>query len=170
MQYKIFPPEKLRTTITLPPSKSISNRVLILNALSCSTYPIENLSDCEDTQVLIDAFNSNSNVFDIKGAGTAMRFLTAFLAEMEGEWIIRGNDRMHERPIYPLVNTLIALGAEIEYLEKEGYPPLKIKGKHLEGGEVYLSGNMSSQFVSALLMIAPKMDNRLIIHLENEVI
>ncbi len=170
MQYKIFPPEKLQTTITLPPSKSISNRVLILNALSCSPYPIENLSDCEDTQVLIDAFNSDSNVFDVKGAGTAMRFLTAFLAEMEGEWIIRGNNRMHERPIYPLVNTLIALGAEIEYLEKEGYPPLKIKGKHLGGGEVYLSGNMSSQFVSALLMIAPKMDNGLIIHLENEVI
>jgi 3-phosphoshikimate 1-carboxyvinyltransferase len=170
MQYKIFPPGKLQTTITLPPSKSISNRLLIMNALSCSPYPIENLSDCEDTQVLIDAFNSDSNVFDVKGAGTAMRFLTAFLAEMEGEWIIRGNDRMHERPIYPLVNTLIALGAEIEYLEKEGYPPLKIKGRHLKGGEVYLSGNMSSQFVSALLMIAPKMDNGLIIHLENEMI
>ena len=170
MQYKIFPPGKLQTTITLPPSKSISNRLLIMNALSCSPYPIENLSDCEDTQVLIDAFNSDSNVFDVKGAGTAMRFLTAFLAEMEGEWIIRGNDRMHERPIYPLVNTLIALGAEIEYLEKEGYPPLKIKGRHLKGGEVYLSGNMSSQFVSALLMIAPKMDDGLIIHLENEVI
>lgn len=170
MQYKIFPPEKLQTTISLPPSKSISNRLLILNALSCSPYPIENLSDCEDTQVLVDVFNSNSNVFDVKGAGTAMRFLTSFLAEMEGEWIIRGNARMHERPIYPLVNTLIGLGAEIEYLEKEGFPPLKIKGRHLKGGEVYLSGNMSSQFVSSLLMIAPKMDNGLTIHLENEVI
>ncbi|HBK40442.1 MAG TPA: 3-phosphoshikimate 1-carboxyvinyltransferase, partial [Porphyromonadaceae bacterium] len=77
MQYKIYPPEKLEARIELPASKSISNRVLILNALSLNTNPVENLSDCEDTQVIIDAFNSNSNVFDVKGAGTAMRFLTA---------------------------------------------------------------------------------------------
>lgn len=170
MQYNISPPDKIHQAITLPPSKSISNRLLILNALSYSAETIENLSDCEDTQVIIDAFASESNVFDVKGAGTAMRFLTAFLAAMEGEWIIKGNARMHERPIYPLVDTLIALGAEIKYLEKEGYPPLKINGKHLEGGEVYISGNMSSQFISALLMIAPKMEKGLTINLENEVI
>lgn len=170
MQYKITSPEKLRASITLPSSKSISNRALILNALSGSSMEIENLSDCEDTQVIIDAFNSQSNTFDVRGAGTAMRFLTAFLAAMEGEWIIKGSKRMHERPIEPLVDTLTALGAEIEYMEKEGYPPLKIKGKQLEGGEVFVAGNISSQFISALLMIAPHMRNGLTIHLENEVI
>lgn len=170
MQYKIYPPQTLYTTVQLPPSKSISNRALILNALSLNTNPIENLSDCEDTQVIIDAFNSNSNVFDVKAAGTAMRFLTAFLAGMEGEWIIKGSARMHERPIHPLVETLTALGADIRYLDKEGFPPLKINGKRLKGGEVYLSGNISSQFTSALLMIAPTMENGLTIHIEKEIV
>ncbi len=170
LQYTIFPPDALRTTIQLPASKSMSNRALILNALSLNSYPVKNLSDCEDTQVLIDTFNSKSNQFDIKAAGTAMRFLTAFLAGMEGEWIIKGSKRMHERPIYPLVETLVALGAEIDYLEKEGYPPLKIKGKRLKGGEVYLSGSISSQFISALLMIAPVMENGLVMHIENEIV
>lgn len=170
LQYIITPPGTLRTAIQLPASKSMSNRALILNALSMSSYPIRNLSDCEDTQVLIDAFNSKSNQFDIKAAGTAMRFLTAFLAGMEGEWIIKGSKRMHERPIYPLVETLEAVGAEINYLEKEGYPPLQIKGKRLKGGEVYLSGSISSQFISALLMIAPIMENGLVMHIENEIV
>jgi 3-phosphoshikimate 1-carboxyvinyltransferase len=170
LQYTIIPPGSLRTTVQLPASKSMSNRALILNALSLSSYPIQNLSDCEDTQVLIDAFNSQSNLFDIKSAGTAMRFLTAFLAGMEGEWIIKGSERMHERPVYPLVETLIALGAGIEYLEKEGFPPLKIRGRRLKGGEVYLSGNISSQFISALLMVAPTMENGLTMHIENEIV
>lgn len=170
MKYKISPPKQLAATVSLPASKSISNRILILNALSMNPSPTINLSDCEDTQVLLDAFNSESNVFDIKGAGTAMRFLTAFLAGVEGEWIVKGSPRMHERPIYPLVNTLSILGAQIEYLEKEGFPPLKIKGARLKGGEVFISGNISSQFISALLMIAPTMENGIVIHLENEVI
>ena len=170
LQYTVFPPEAIRAAVTLPASKSISNRALILNALSLSTNPITNLSDCEDTQVIIDAFNSNSNVFDVKAAGTAMRFLTAFLAGMEGEWILRGSKRMHERPIHPLVDTLVALGAEIDYLEKEGFPPLKIKGKKLKGGEVYLAGNISSQFISALLMVAPLMENGLVIHIEKNIV
>lgn len=169
-QYNIFPPDAIHTTVQLPASKSMSNRALILNALSLSPFPIQNLSDCEDTRVLVDAFNSNSNVFDVKGAGTAMRFLTAFLAGMEGEWIIKGSKRMHERPIHPLVDTLIALGAEIDYLEKEGFPPLRIRGRRLKGGEVYLSGNISSQFISALLMIAPLMERGLIMHIEKKVV
>src|SRR5690606_25087215 len=144
LQYKLTPPDALYATVQLPASKSISNRALILNALSLSPYSIRNLSDCEDTQVIIDAFNSDSNVFDVKGAGTAMRFLTAVLAGMEGDWVIKGSKRMHERPIHPLVETLTALGANIEYLEKEGFPPLHIKGRKLKGGEVYLSGNISS--------------------------
>ena len=170
LKYIITPPKSVQTTIQLPASKSISNRALILNALSLSTAPIKNLSDCEDTQVIIDAFNSNTNQFDIKAAGTAMRFLTAFLAGMDGNWIIGGSKRMHERPIHPLVETLIALGADIEYIEKDGYPPLNIKGKKLKGGEVYLSGNISSQFISALLMVGPIMENGLIIHIENEIV
>lgn len=170
LKYIITPPKSVQTTIQLPASKSISNRALILNALSLSTAPIKNLSDCEDTQVIIDAFNSNSNQFDIKAAGTAMRFLTAILAGMDGNWIIGGSKRMHERPIHPLVETLIALGADIEYIEKDGYPPLNIKGKKLKGGEVYLSGNISSQFISALLMVGPIMENGLIMHIENEIV
>lgn len=169
-QYIISPPHRIRTTVTLPSSKSISNRALILNALSLSSTPIQNLSNCEDTTVIIDSFNSNSNLFDVKGAGTAMRFLTAFLAGMEGEWIIKGSKRMHERPIHPLVETLIALGADIEYLEKEGYPPLKIKGHRLKGGEVYVPGNISSQFISALLMMAPMMEKGLEMNIEEEII
>ena len=169
-QYKILPPKVINTSIKLPSSKSMSNRALILNALCLSTKPIKNLSDCEDTKVILDAFNSDSNEFDVKGAGTAMRFLTAFLAGMEGEWILKGSKRMHERPIHPLVETLIALGAKIEYLEKEGYPPLKIKGGPLKGGEVYLAGNISSQFISALLMVAPLMENGLIMHIEKEIV
>ena len=170
MQYQLYPPEKLKATIQLPASKSISNRVLILNALSLNTHPVENLSDCEDTQVIVDAFNSDSTIFDVKGAGTAMRFLTAFLAGMDGEWIIKGSKRMHERPIYPLVDTLRTIGAAIEYLENDGYPPLKIQGKRLKGGEVYVSGNISSQFISALMMVAPVMESGLVINIENEAI
>lgn len=170
MQYKIYPPENLKATIKLPASKSISNRILILNALSMNTNPIENLSDCEDTRVLIDVFNSKSNEFDIKAAGTAMRFLTAFLSGVEGEWVLKGTKRMHERPIYPLVEALRSLDADITYLEKEGYPPLKIRGKKLEGGEVLMSGGVSSQYISALMMVAPVMTNGLTIIIEDGVI
>ena len=170
MAYKIYPPHSLHTTVTLPGSKSISNRALILNALSLSDYEIENLSVCEDTNVIKDAFASNTSTFDVRGAGTAMRFLTAFLACVEGEWIIKGTDRMHERPIHPLVDTLVSMGAEIEYMEKKGYPPLRINGKTLQGGEVYLTANVSSQFISAMIMIAPCMENGLTLHLEHEVI
>ncbi|QRX64832.1 3-phosphoshikimate 1-carboxyvinyltransferase [Dysgonomonadaceae bacterium zrk40] len=169
-QYRISPPEQVHTTVHLPASKSISNRALILNALSLSNTPIHNLSDCEDTRVIIESFNSNSNQFDVKGAGTAMRFLTAFLAGMEGEWVIRGSKRMHERPIHPLVETLNVLGAEIDYLEKEGYPPLRIRGRRLKGGEVYVAGNISSQFISALLMVAPMMEKGLVMNIEKQVI
>ena len=163
MRYSITAPSSIFTTIQLPPSKSISNRLLILNALSMSPYPIENLSDCEDTMVIVNAFQNESNIFDMKGSGTAMRFMTAFLASTEGEWIIKGNERMHNRPIDPLVKVLRALGAEVTYLEKEGFPPLKLKGGKLKGGEIYLAGNISSQFASALLMVAPIMENELIV-------
>lgn len=170
MRYKIFPPDELKTSVKLPASKSISNRVLILNALSMNTNPIVNLSDCEDTRVMVEAFNSDSNVFDVGATGTAMRFLTAFLAGVEGEWILKGTKRMHERPIYPLVETLKSIDADIEYLEKDGYPPLKIRGKKLVGGEVMVSGSISSQYISALMMVAPTMTNGLTINVKNGVI
>lgn len=170
MQYKIKAPKSINSTIKLPASKSISNRALILNALSLSDQTIENLSDCDDTKVMVAAFNSKSNLIDVKAAGTSMRFLTAFLSHFPGEWIITGTERMQQRPIHILVNALISLGARIEYLGKTGFPPLKIKGSALDGGEIYLSGDISSQFISALLMIAPTMSKGLIIHLEGDII
>jgi 3-phosphoshikimate 1-carboxyvinyltransferase len=119
---------------------------------------------------MIDAFNSDTNEFDVKAAGTSMRFLTAYLSRCPGEWVITGTERMKQRPIHLLVDALNSLGAKIEYIEKRGFPPLRIKGQALKGGEIYLAGNVSSQFISALLMIAPTMTHGLTIHLEGEVI
>lgn len=170
MAYKIDSPKSLYSTIVLPGSKSISNRAIILNALSLSKKKIENLSVSEDTRVIQDVFASKTNEFDVRGAGTAMRFLAAFLAGVKGEWILKGSERMHQRPIHPLVDTLITIGADIEYIGNKGYPPLKIKGRELEGGEVYLAANVSSQFISALMMIAPATKSGLTLHLEHEVI
>ncbi|MDL2262826.1 3-phosphoshikimate 1-carboxyvinyltransferase [Bacteroidales bacterium OttesenSCG-928-I21] len=168
----IIKPSKheLRGQITLPSSKSISNRVLIISALSYSDYEIENLSDCDDTEAVIRVLNSDSNNFDIGAAGTAMRFLTAFLSKIVGEWTITGSERMKQRPIKVLVDALNSLGAKIEYTEKEGYPPLKIYGSALQGGEIDLDGSISSQYISALLMIAPNMQNGLTINLKGKVI
>lgn len=171
MKYLIkAPEERLRASVQLPASKSISNRALILNALSYSPYDIQNLSDCDDTEVMVRALNSDSRDFDIKAAGTAMRFLTAFLSKIVGEWTITGTERMKNRPIKLLVDALNSLGARIEYMEKEGYPPLRIFGSALQGGEISLAGGVSSQYISALLMIAPLMENGLTLHLEGNII
>ena len=165
-----FPISNLNLEIILPASKSISNRALILNALAYSPYDIQNLSDCDDTRVTVKALDSNDTTFDIGAAGTAMRFLTAFLAKTVGEWIITGSERMKNRPIKLLVDALTSLGARIEYVEKEGYPPLRIFGSALMGGEISLNGGVSSQYISALMMIAPYMQNGLKIKLEGKVI
>lgn len=171
MKYLIkAPEERLRASVQLPASKSISNRALILNALSYSPYDIQNLSDCDDTEVMVRALNSDSRDFDIKAAGTAMRFLTAFLSKIVGEWTITGTERMKNRPIKLLVDALNSLGARIEYMEKEGYPPLRIFGSALQGGEISLAGGVSSQYISALLMIAPLMEKGLTLHLEGNII
>jgi len=154
-------PNTIDLKIKLPASKSISNRALILNALAYSPYDIQNLSDCDDTRVTIKALDSNDRSFDIGAAGTAMRFLTAFLAKTVGEWVITGSERMKQRPIKLLVDALNSLGARIEYIEKEGYPPLRILGSALTGGEIRLNGGISSQYISALMMIAPYMQNGL---------
>jgi len=162
--------DNLKVRIDLPSSKSISNRALILDALAYSPYDIENLSDCDDTQVLVASLDSNDSTFDIGAAGTSMRFLTAFLSKTVGEWIITGSERMKQRPIKLLVDGLNSLGAKIEYIEKEGYPPLRIFGSALIGGEIHLNGGVSSQYISALMMIAPTMQNGLKIILDENII
>jgi len=167
---KITPPQTpIQATIQLPSSKSISNRLLILNALSFSSWPVKNLSDSDDTRALATALSSNSNFFDVGAAGTTMRFLTAFLARIVGEWTITGSARMKERPIGILVDALREIGAKIEYVEKEGYPPLKIFGSSLQGKPLELPGNISSQYISALLMIAPTVTDGLTLKLTGDI-
>lgn len=171
MNYLIKTPSiPIKAAVNLPASKSISNRVLIMNELAYSPYSIENLSDSDDTQVLLKALHSNDTHFDIGAAGTAMRFLTAYLSKIIGEWHITGTERMKKRPIKILVDALNTLGARIEYEEKEGFPPLRIFGSALHGGEIQLDGSVSSQYISALLMIAPTMQNGLTLQLTGNVI
>ena len=171
MSYLIKAPDgAVRASVKLPASKSISNRALILNALSYSPYEVENLSDCDDTNVMVKALNSNDRDFNVGAAGTTMRFLTAFLSKIVGEWTITGTERMKNRPIKVLVDALNTLGARIEYIEKEGYPPLRIFGSALQGGEISLPGNVSSQYISAVLMIAPLMEKGVTLHLEGGIV
>ena len=159
-----------RATVKLPASKSISNRALILNALSSSSYGVENLSDCDDTNLMVNALQAEGGDFNVGAAGTTMRFLTAFLANLPGEWTITGTERMKNRPIKVLVEALNALGAHITYLEKAGFPPLRIAGSALPGGEIALPGNVSSQYISAILMVAPLMEQGVTLHLEGEIV
>lgn len=159
MQYKIYPPQSVDSTIPLPASKSISNRALVINAMAKGADMPDNLSDCDDTQVIIRALQEMPETIDIKAAGTAMRFMTAYLSVTEGEHIITGTERMRHRPIQVLVNALRYLGADIRYLGEEGFPPLRIHGRPLEGGKVEIPGNVSSQYISALLMIGPILKN-----------
>ena len=161
----------LNTCIVLPASKSISNRALVINALSNGSMPIENISDCDDSMVVVAALRDMPRVIDIKAAGTAMRFLTSLLATRPGEeHIITGTERMRNRPISVLVDALRALGADIGYEERAGYPPLKICGRRLKGGHLMLPGNVSSQYISSLLMIGPTLEQGLTLALEGEII
>lgn len=170
MQYTITAPEHINTTICLPTSKSVSNRALIIHALSKGTVMPQNLSVCDDTEVIVDAMQRNPYEIDIKGSGTAMRFMTAYLAVTEGEHLLTGNERMKQRPIRILVDALRFLGADIEYTGNEGYPPLRIKGHPLDGGYVEVSGETSSQYISALLMIAPVLKNGLTVHITGNIV
>ncbi len=168
---------KLQTSnfkLKISGSKSETNRMLVLQAL----YPnlvLENTSNSDDSEVMIKALHSpftihNSQLIDVNHAGTAMRFLTAYFAIQEGNEVqLTGSSRMKERPIQILVDALNQLGAEISYLEKEGFPPLKIKGKNLLKSKVSISANVSSQYISALLLIAPKLENGLELTLEGEI-
>lgn len=170
MRYKLSAPATLHTTIQLPASKSISNRALILHALAQGHITPTNLSDCDDTCVMIKALDGNPEHIDILAAGTAMRFLTAYLSVTPGTRIITGTERMQQRPIRILVDALRELGAQIEYAGNEGFPPLRITGTILTGEEISLAGNVSSQYISALLMIGPILKNGLRLNLTGEII
>jgi len=157
----IFPPEKIKSvSLQLSGSKSISNRLLILREVLQTTFPIHNLSDSEDTRLLVQVLNELKNKkslnFNVNHAGTDLRFLTAFLAARPGgPYILSGSERLKQRPIAELVNALRQLGGTIHYLEKEAYPPLQIFGNQLKGGKIEVRADISSQFISALLLISP---------------
>ncbi|MDY0780260.1 3-phosphoshikimate 1-carboxyvinyltransferase [Tenacibaculum sp. IB213877] len=155
--------------ITISGSKSESNRLLILQKLF-PEITIENLSDSDDTVHLQHALTTDEEEVDIGHAGTAMRFLTAFFASQKGKTkVLRGSERMHNRPIGILVDALRDVGADIQYVEKEGYPPLKITGKELAQSKVSINGNVSSQYISALMLIAASLPKGLEIHLEGKI-
>ena len=167
--YEIIAPETLSADINLPASKSISNRALIIHALSGGQLP-QNLSDCDDTRAVINALRDMPETIDVGAAGTAMRFMTAYLAVTEGEHVITGSERMRHRPVGVLVDALRMLGATINYVAEEGYPPLHISGHPLLGGKLEIPGNVSSQFISALLLIGPVMHLGLSLHLTGEIV
>ena len=171
MQYTITAPSLLNQTVKLPASKSISNRALIIYALSGGKILPDNLSDCDDTEVIIKALEHMPEVMDIKAAGTAMRFMTAYLSVLDGHChTLTGTERMKHRPIGLLVNALRGLGADIKYVGEQGFPPLRIKGNSLEGGLLEIPGNVSSQYISALLMIGPALQNGLTLRLTGDII
>lgn len=171
MQYKILSPGSVNSSIVLPSSKSISNRALAIGALAGSIASITNLSDCDDTEVMQRWLTERPSTVDVGAAGTSMRFSTALLAVGQGEHVITGSERMKNRPIKILVDALRRLGADISYVEKEGYPPLRIVGKGgLSCGSVSLPGNVSSQYISALMMIGPYLKDGLILTLTDKVI
>ncbi len=158
-----------QSTIKITGSKSETNRLLLLHAL----YPnisLENTSNSDDSEVMLKALVSNSRLIDVHHAGTAMRFLTAFFAIQEEKGVVlTGSSRMKERPMKILVEALKQLGAEITYEDNEGFPPIKIQGKKLTKSKVSLPANVSSQYISALLLIAPKLENGLELTLEGEI-
>ncbi len=171
MQYIITAPKGLHHTVQLPASKSISNRALIIHALSGSSIIPDNLSDCDDTEVIIRALSDNPYEINIKAAGTAMRFMTAMLSTRENEeHVLTGTQRMQHRPIGVLVDALRQLGADITYAGEEGFPPLLICGKKLEGGLLEVPGNISSQYISALLLMGPVLHQGLTLHLTGDII
>ena len=166
-------PQRLAADVPLPASKSVSNRALMLQALCPEErYAIGNLAVCDDTDHMeqaIAAHRAGERTLDIGATGTAMRFLTAWLAITEGETVLTGSERMQQRPIGTLVDALRTLGADISYINKEGYPPLRIKGQQLEGGELEIEASISSQYISALLMIAPRLTRGLTLHLKGTI-
>ena len=162
--------KNIKGSLSLSGSKSISNRLLILQALSGKMSPLKNLSNSDDTQVLQKALSSNCSTIDVGIAGTVMRFLTAYFAILDSEIVLTGAQRMKERPIKDLVDALRLLGAEITYLEKDGFPPMRINGKNLKGGNLSIKADVSSQFISAILMVAPYFEKGIQLELVGEIL
>jgi len=170
------PDRNLSGSVSLPGSKSISNRVLLIRALSGVSFDIANLSEAADTLLmnrLLDEIRETTPrerpvTIDAGNSGTVMRFLTAYLATRKGSWMLTGSARMLERPVGPLVEALRSLNARIEYLSNPGYPPLLIKGTGLRGGSVTINAGVSSQFISALLMTGTQLPGGLTIKLSGK--
>lgn len=156
--------------IELPTSKSLSNRALIIQHLCNQHFNILHLSESDDTLNLLENLSSGMSSIHVGAAGTNMRFLISALSISEGKWYLEGSSRLNERPVGELVNCLQQLGANIQYAQAEGYPPLVIQGKKLDGGEVNIAGNISSQFVSSLLLIAPVLSKGLRIHISTDLV
>lgn len=177
----IKPPDTVvKCEVILPASKSISNRLLIMRQLSDHKIEISNLSEAGDTQLmqkLIEKVNDarqvsdtgNACELDCENAGTVLRFLAAYLAVCPGKWVLTGSERMKQRPLTSLCQALRDLGASVQYLENEGFPPIAIEGKMLMGGNIRMDASESSQFASALAIIAPVLKNGLTIELQNEI-
>lgn len=166
-----FTPQHSTPVIELPYSKSEANRLLIAQTLSEEKFEVEVLSNAKDTQILIGTLSSSATEINVGMAGTAFRFLTAYYAlQMGQERVLTGDERMKERPIGILVDQLKMLGAEISYLGKQGYPPLRIKGKQLLGTALTVEASISSQYITALLLIAPKLKGGLQLQLKGELV
>ena len=156
MQVRLTAPDKINARIALPASKSISNRAILIAALCHNQPQVLHPALCDDTAVMVDALAQGSGNINVGAAGTAMRFLTAFFSTQPGKTVtIDGVERMRQRPIGPLVDALRELGAGIEYLGTDGYPPLRITGTVMQGGDITMQASVSSQFVSAVMMILP---------------
>lgn len=170
MNYSITAPSRIEAEINLPASKSISNRVLIINALCGGNCHISNIAECDDTASMLSALASESNLINIGAAGTAMRFLTSYFSLCTGRTVVLdGTERMRHRPIKTLVDTLNACGADIVYKNEAGFPPIEIHGRQYECGSISIASNVSSQFISAILMIMPVIGCRRL-HLDGAVI
>ena len=156
MTLQFIAPNEVRAAITLPTSKSISNRALLIAALCGNKPTVVGPALCDDTAVMVEALSRQGGTINVGAAGTAMRFLTAYFATREGVTVTLGGvERMRQRPIGILVDALRSLGAHIEYLDKEGFPPLRITGSRIHGGDVVMDSSVSSQFTSAVMMILP---------------
>lgn len=165
------PTKPIRANLHICGSKSISNRVLLIRALTDGDFDIENLSDSDDTQTMLKLLSSDAGTYDTHHAGTTYRFLTAFLSMKKGRQVLTGSDRMLQRPIAPLVDGLRIIGANITYLGEEGYPPLAIVSMDRQlKDEISLNAGISSQFISALCMIAPTLESGLTINLVGELV
>jgi len=165
------PKNAIRAKLHIGGSKSISNRILLIRAFSGTDFQIDNLSDSDDTQTMLKLLSEDADTFDAHHAGTTFRFLTAYFAMQPGKQVLTGSDRMLQRPIAPLVDGLREIGAKIDYLGVEGYPPLSIESfSKQEKNEISLDASISSQFISSLCMIAPTLENGLIINLVGDLV